>query len=177
MSKLTAPVTERDHKRGPDTAPVTMVEYGDFQCPACGRAYWILDELVRHHPDLKFVFRHFPLTEIHPLAMPAAMAAEAADHQGRFWEMFDVIYQNQADLSVDSFVEFAEWLGLDLEQFLSDLEDEQLVKRIREDVRTGARSGVNGTPTIFINGARYQGAFDLDSLEFAISQAGGAAAA
>ena len=172
MSRLRVPVSDRDHVRGPARASVTLVEYGDFECPYCGRAYWVLRSLEdRFRRDLRYVFRHFPLTEIHPQAMPAAEAAEAAAAQGTFWDMHAMLYENQSNLELDDLVGYASALDLDVDRFLTDLQTHRHVSRIREDFMGGVRSGVNGTPTLFINDVRYDGLPDEATLAQEIESA------
>ncbi|MDB5174328.1 MAG: oxidoreductase [Phycisphaerales bacterium] len=167
---LTLPISEdRDHILGPPNAPVTLVEYGDFECPYCGQAYWVLKELEAQMGDqTRMVFRHFPLTQIHPHAGRAAEAAEAAGAQGRFWEMHDMLYENQDALDDYDLVGYAQALGLDVRRFRAELLTGVYAPRVREDFLSGIRSGVNGTPTFFINGRRHDGPWDLDSLMAAI---------
>ena len=169
-SQLTLPVSEeRDHIRGPASAAVTLVEYGDFECPHCGRAHYILNELLAQFADdVRLCFRHFPLAQVHPHAEPAAEASEAAAAQGQFWEMHDVLFENQDSLDDESLGEYAQELGLDLVMFLRDLSAGVYTDRVREDFMSGVRSGVNGTPTFFINGRRHDGPWDLESLAAAI---------
>jgi protein-disulfide isomerase len=165
-------VNERDHVRGPARARVTLVEYGDFQCPFCGAAYWVLRDIEeRFRRDLRFVYRHFPLTEIHPLALIAAEASEAAGAQGRFWEMHDVLFENQPNFLFENLVAYATELELDVNAFVADLEIHRHVPKIREDFMGGVRSGVNGTPCLFINGERFNGPADEALLARAIDEA------
>ena len=157
---LTPPVSERDHIAGPDDAPVTLVEYGDYECPYCGMAHPVVKRAQRElGKQLRFVFRNFPLAEAHPHAQTAAQAAEAAGAQGRFWEMHDMIFEHQDALEVKDLLGYAASLGLDAEQIARDLEAGTYVKRVKEDFRSGVKSGVNGTPTFFVNGARYDGSW------------------
>jgi protein-disulfide isomerase len=173
VPRLTLPVSsERDHILGPETSSVTLVEYGDYECPFCGAAHGVTKQLVQEFgDDLRFVFRHFPLTQIHPHAALAAEAAEAAGAQGGFWRMHDLLFENQDRLSPQDVVVYARMLGLDLDRFMSDLRDHVHAPRVREDFMSGVRSGVNGTPTFYVNGTRHNGGWDLDSLEAAISAA------
>lgn len=158
MTRLAVPVDERDHMRGHPRAPVTLVEYGDFQCPFCGAAHWVLRNIEkRFGRDLRLVFRHFPLTELHPLAMIAAEASEAAALQGRFWEMHDLLFQHQPNFLPEHLIAYAAELGLDVNAFAVDLESHRHVPKIRRDFMGGVRSGVNGTPCLFINGERFNG--------------------
>jgi protein-disulfide isomerase len=169
-AKLVLPVDEaRDHIRGPAEAAVTLVEYGDFQCPHCGQAHLVLNELLaRFDQDVRLVFRHFPLTQIHPDAQRAAEASEAAGAQGRFWEMHDALFENQDALDLESIAEYAQEIGLDMTEFVRDLAAGVYTERVREDFLSGVRSGVNGTPTFFINGNRHDGPWDLASMTAAI---------
>ncbi len=172
-AKLAVPVGPQDHARGPETAPVTLVEYGDFECPHCGAAHVTIKNIRRLMGQrLRFVFRHFPLTQIHPMAEPAAEAAEAAGAQGQFWEMHDLLFENQQMLDPESLLGFAEELGLDTEKFLRELDKGIYRERVREDFMGGVRSGVNGTPTFFINGVRYDGSWDVVPLLEALEAAG-----
>jgi protein-disulfide isomerase len=170
--RLTVPVREDDHVKGPTTAPITMVEYGDYECPYCGMAHVSLKEVGRVlGDDLRFVFRHFPLSQIHPHAFQAALAAEAAGAQGRFWEMHDMLYSNQDRLDARDLALFAQLLGLDVDRFTEDLVQRRYEGKVRQDFLSGVRSGVNGTPTFFINGVRHNGGYDSASLIEAARQA------
>jgi protein-disulfide isomerase len=172
-ARLALPVSERDHVQGPATAPVTLVEYGDYECPFCGQAYVIVQELQRRLGDgLRFVFRNFPLTDAHPHAEHAAEAAEAAAAQGRFWEMHDYLYEHQRALDDGHLLEAAERLGLDVARFQEELEAHTHAARVREDFMSGVRSDVNGTPTFFINGVRHDDSYDLETLLAALESAG-----
>jgi protein-disulfide isomerase len=163
--RLTVPVGERDHVLGPATAPVTLVEYGDYECPFCGAAHATLEQVRQvMGNDLRFVYRHFPLTQIHPHAYQAAEAAEATGAQGRFWEMHDLLFENQDRLGLRDLIGYAGALGLDLERFVTELRGHAYVNRLREDFLSGVRSGVNGTPTFFVNGVRHDGGYDLEAL-------------
>jgi protein-disulfide isomerase len=170
QSELTIPVSEgRDHIQGPADAPVTLVEYGDFQCPYCGRAYPIVKEVQSRLGDrLRFVFRDFPITTSHPNAEHAAEAAEAAGAQDRFWEMHDHLFQNQKRLRDQDLHRYAEELGLDVTRFDQEMADHVYADRVREDFMGGVRSGVNGTPTFYINGARHDGSYEVDELVAAL---------
>jgi protein-disulfide isomerase len=171
-SRLVLPVSERDHIRGPDTAPVTLVEYGDYECPYCGQAYYVVKELERLDGEgMRFVFRNFPLTSIHPHAERAAEAAEAAGAQGKFWEMHDSLYEHQQALEDEDLLQYAAQIDLDLSRFVTELREGVYEGRVREDFLSGAQSGVNGTPTFFINGVRHDGSWDLDSLFAAVEKA------
>jgi protein-disulfide isomerase len=169
---LTLPVGERDHIVGPATAAVTLVEYGDYECPHCGRAYPIVKQ-VREHigPRMRFVYRNFPLRESHPHAQHAAEGAEAAAAQGKFWEMHDRLFERQFALDADYLIDYARDLGLDVARFRRELEGHVYEPRVREDFRSGVASGVNGTPTFFINGLRYDESWDVEPLLAALQRA------
>jgi protein-disulfide isomerase len=172
MTRLLLPVAERDHVRGPRNAPVTLVEYGDYECPYCGIAHPTVLALRKELGDgLCFVYRHFPLTSAHPHAQHAAEAAEAAGAQGRFWEMHDVLFENQHALGDRDLVEYAGAVGLDVPRFVREMTGHAHAARVREDFMSGARSGVNGTPTFFVNGLRHDGPHDFPSLHSAILEA------
>ena len=167
MSSLSPPVSERDHSAGPDDAPVTLVEYGDYECSYCGMAHPIVKALqLKLGDQLRFIFRNFPLKEAHPRAQHAAEAAESAGAQGKFWEMHDVIFEHQHALEDSDLVGYAEAIGINPDRLADDLANGTYVKRVREDFRSGVRSGVNGTPTFFINGERYNGPW-ADAVRFA----------
>jgi Na+/H+ antiporter NhaA len=170
---LAAPVDpERDHIRGDDDAPVTLVEYGDFECPFCGRAEPVLRQLLNEFGnDLRFVFRHLPLSDVHPRAQLAAEASEAADDQGAFWEMHDLLFDHQDALEPKNLVEYARELGLDVDRFTDELRRHEHAGRIASDVDDADLSGVSGTPTFFVNGIRHQGAYDIDTLTAAVRTA------
>jgi protein-disulfide isomerase len=170
---LTVPVTEdRDHIQGPADAAVTLVEYGDFECPYCGAAYPIVKEVQdRMGERLRFVFRNFPITTSHAHAEQAAEAAEAAAGQGRFWPMHDLLFENQRRLRDRDLHGYAEQAGLDVERFDSELAEHAHAARVREDFMSGVRSGVNGTPTFFINGARHDGSYEVEALLAALERA------
>jgi protein-disulfide isomerase len=170
---LTPPVGVHDHAVGPSGAPVTLVEYGDFECPYCGQAYPIVKAIQERLGDrIRFVFRNFPLSESHPHAEHAAEAAEAAGAQGRFWEMHDVLYEHQRALADRDLIGYAAGLGLDAARVARELEQGAFAAKVRADFRGGVRSGVNGTPTFFINGVRYDGSWaDPEGLERALSDA------
>jgi protein-disulfide isomerase len=170
--RLTVPVNEHDHILGPITAPVTLVEYGDYECPYCGQAHHVVKQLRQlQGRRLCFVFRHFPLTTVHPHAQHSAEAAEAAGVQGKFWEMHYMLFEHQQALEADDLVQYATALGLDLYRFSSELASHIHAPRVREHFMSGVRSGVNGTPTFFINGVRHDGSFDLDTLVDAVEAA------
>ena len=170
-STLTPPVGERDHIAGPANAPVTLVEYGDFECPSCRKAYAMVKDLQRRLGDkLRFVFRNFPLTKIHPHAAHAAEAAEAAAAQGAFWQMHDRLFERQFALDDDNLIEYAGELGLDADRLRAELEGGTYRARVKDDAFSGLKSGVNGTPTFFIDGERYDGEHGTEPL-FAALQA------
>jgi NhaA family Na+:H+ antiporter len=162
---LKPPVGERDHVEGPTDARVTLVEYGDYECPHCRQVAPIIEQVEEHFGDrLRYVFRHFPITTAHSNAQLVAEAAEAAGAQGKFWEMHDRIFAHTGPLSRQQLVQFAQELDLDLDRFERELDEHIHADRVREDFLSGVRSGANGTPTFFLNGVRYDGAWDLDSL-------------
>jgi Na+/H+ antiporter NhaA len=167
---------ERDHLRGPKDAPVTVVEYGDFECPYCGRAEPAVRELLADFGDVRYVWRHLPLSDVHPNALRAAEAVEAAADQGAFWEMHDVLLDHQDDLRPRDLLAYAEQLGLDVERFRDDLRRQRWAPRIEEDVDSADMSGVTGTPTFFINGRKHDGAYDIGALSAAVRAAGARAA-
>lgn len=163
--ELSVPVGARDHVQGPDGARVTLVEYGDYECPHCGRAYPIVKKVQEKMGDkLRFVFRNFPLTQAHAHALHAAEAAEIAATQGQFWEMHDMLYENQSALDDESLIAYAAKIGLDVEKFTKDLQNDTFEEKVREDFMGGVESGVNGTPTFFINGFRFNQSWDEDTL-------------
>jgi protein-disulfide isomerase len=171
---ITLPDPDRDHIAGKAEAPIALLEYGDFECPACGMAYPIVKALQEQLGDrLCFAFRHFPLANVHPHAEHAAEAAEAAGAQGRFWEMHDALFENQDALSDEAIFALAEQLSLDAERLISEVLNESYGMRVREDFKAGVRAGVNGTPSFFINGRRYDGPRDFESfLQVLINRAG-----
>jgi Na+/H+ antiporter NhaA len=162
---------QRDHVRGPLAAPVTLVEYGDFECPYCGQAEPVVRELLRDFGDVRYVWRHLPLTDVHPRARMAAEAAEAAADQGAFWEMHDLLLDHQDRLGFSDLVGYAEQLGLDVERFTNELQDRAGATRVADDVDSADLSGVSGTPTFFINGSRHYGAYDIGTLTDAVRTA------
>lgn len=154
--RLTTPVGVRDHMAGTQGAPVTLVEYGDFECSSCGRAHPVVRSIQRELGEsLRFVYRHFPRTRAHPHAQHAAEAAEAAGAQGRFWEMHDLLYEHQQSLEDGDLLKYGDALGLDVDRLAAELAAGTNYRRVRDDFMSGVRSGVNGTPTFFINGERY----------------------
>jgi protein-disulfide isomerase len=173
---LTVPVGPDEWSDGPEDAPVTFVEYGDFECPHCASMEPVLQELRRlAGPGMRFVYRHFPLTSSHPHAQSAAEAAEAAGAQGAFWPMHDALFANQQALTDRDLVGYAAALGLDADAVATALASHTYEPNVREDFMSGVRSGVSGTPTFFINGVRYDGEYTLDALARAVQKAGRAA--
>ena len=171
MTRLAIPVSSQDHVQGQAQAAVTLVEYGDYECPYCGEAYPILKAVQRAMGDqLRFVFRNFPLAEMHPHAVRAAEFAEAASGLGKFWQAHDMLYENQAALRDEDLYAYGLRLGLDTDVVAEGL-DGRFDRKIQEDFAGGIRSGVNGTPSLFINGFRYDGERDVDSLVSALRQA------
>jgi protein-disulfide isomerase len=169
MSKLSIPVSAADHVQGDLARACILVEYGDYQCPSCGQAYPIVKRLQKHFGKrLAFVFRNFPLSQIHPWAEPAAEAAEFAAANGKFWEMHDLLYENQEDLGESLFLQLADTLDLSSSQLLTAVADHSYQDRVHTDFRGGVRSGVNGTPTFFINGVRHDASYDFATLTAAI---------
>jgi len=174
LRKLTIPVSRRDHVLGPINARATLLEYGDFECPYCGQAHAIITELKEELGDrFCLVYRNFPLTQVHPHAENAAEAAEAAGAQEAFWEMHDLLYQNQDQLEDDNLFGYAEELGLNVPRFVAELQNGAHSERVQEDLLSGTESGVNGTPYFFINGIHYEGPDDFESLRAAITNAEG----
>lgn len=160
---LAVPVGPRDHVRGPEGAAITLVEYGDYECSYCGQAFPIIKELQRRFTGaLRFVFRNLPLAEVHPHAERAAEAAEAVGIQGKFWEMHDLLYRHQDDLTDRALMAYAEQAGADVDEVVSLLALGGTRQRVQDDVSGAIRSGVNGTPSFFVNGARYEGSWALE---------------
>jgi protein-disulfide isomerase len=171
MAKLRTPVNAQDHIQGPEDAELTLVEYGDYECPSCGSAYPIVKRIQEQlGKRLRFVFRNFPLSEIHPHAESAAETAEFSAAQGRFWEMHDLLFENQEQLSEALYSALAEKLGLSQTALRQALEEGKYKDRVRADFSSGVRSGVNGTPTFFINGMRHDGTFDYETLVLALRE-------
>jgi protein-disulfide isomerase len=169
---LAVPVSERDHSQGPATAAVTLVQYGDYECPYTRRSTTVVRAIQQQLGDqLRFVFRNFPLTEIHPHALHAAFADEAAAAQGKFWQMHDSIFHHQHTLEDSDLVQFAEAVGLDLQQYARAMAEQRSLSRVEQDVEGGLRSGVQGTPTFFINGVLYRGSWEQDVLLAALQAA------
>lgn len=173
VDKLTLPDPERDHIQGPPTATLMLLEYGDFQCPYCGAAYPIVKEVQKLLDGrLCFAFRNFPLTNIHPHAEHAAEAAESAGAQGKYWEMHDALFENQTALRDENVAQYAAQLGLDARRLMGQVVSGEYAWRVREDFRSGVRCDVNGTPTFFVNGIRFDEASDVDSLIEALTTGG-----
>lgn len=171
-ARLILPVSDRDHIQGPADALVTLVEYGDYECPYCGQAYPIVKEVQQRLGDrLRFVFRNFPISTSHPHAQHAAEAAETAAALGSFWEMHDTLYEHQDALSDNDLRRLAESIGIDAASFDRDMSAHRFADRVREDFMSGVRSGVNGTPTFFINEFRYDDSWDTESLVAALERA------
>ena len=171
MSQLKVPVTPQDHVVGPSDAPVTLVEYGDYECPHCAQAHPIVATLVEQLGDqLRFAFRHFPLTQVHPNAEAAAQSAEFCGAHGQFWEMHDALYANQAALSLPLLFALVRELGLSDEGLRESLASGTYAPKIRSDFLSGVRSGVNGTPCFFINGRRHNGSYAFEELYSAIEE-------
>ena len=166
---LAVPVgPKRDHVRGPDRAPVTLVEYGDFECPYCGQAEAVIRELLADYGDLRYVWRHLPLSDVHPHAQLAAQAAEAAAIQAKFWPMHDQLLDHQGELTAKDLIRYATELGLNTDQFTRDLRNNAGEAQISEDIDSADLSGVSGTPTFFINGKRHHGSYDIATLSDAV---------
>jgi protein-disulfide isomerase len=161
-----------DHIRGPDDAVVTLLEYGDFECPYCGQAESVIRELLSSHgDDIRYVWRHLPLNDVHPSAQLAAEASEAAAAQGKFWEIYDILLAHQGELTPRDLSRYASDLGLDVDRFRDALRRREYAQRVSEDVASADESGVSGTPTFFINGRRHYGVYDLDALSEAVGAA------
>ncbi len=172
QTRLAVPVSERDHSQGPATAAIIMVQYGDYECPYTRQSTTVVRAIQQQLGEqLRFVYRNFPLTEIHPHALHAALAAEAAAMQGMFWQMHDYIFHHQHTLEDADLAQFAEAVGLDLQQYARALADQRSLARIEEDVEGGERSGVQGTPTFFIKGVLYRGSWEHDALLAALQAA------
>lgn len=170
MATLRDPITSLDHAQGPDNAPVTLLEYGDYQCPYCGMAHPVIKRVQRQFgTKLRFVFRHFPLTQIHQYAEPAAESAEFAGAHGRFWEMHDLLYENQDQLGLPLLFSAVRSLSLSEHALRHALATGAYGPKVRRDFLSGVRSGVRGTPTLFLDGRQYQGAVDYASLTAAIA--------
>jgi protein-disulfide isomerase len=172
MTQLLQSITERDHACGPNEAPAVLLEYGDYECPYCGRAHYVVKAMQKHlGPSLQFVFRNFPLPKVHPNAELAAEAAEAAGAQGRFWEMHDALFDNQAELGPALCMMLGRRLELDMPRFVRDLNEHTYRNRVRREFAGGIRSGVYGIPTFFINGVRFENSWDTDDFTRALQLA------
>ena len=172
MGSLTPGIGDRDHAQGLPDAPVTLVEYADYECPFSGRAYPVIKSVRERFGDrLRFVYRNFPLTEIHPHARHAAEAAEAAGGQGAFWPMHDRLFEHQTQLDDAHLRQYAAAEGLDADRFASDLRGRVFAERVRDDVASGIGSGVRGTPTFFVNGVRHDGGWEAEHLIAAVTRA------
>ena len=172
QNDLTVPASADDHSQGDADAPVTLVEYGDYECPYCSEAAQIVEQVQARMGDkLRLVFRNFPLAQIHPYAQHAALAAEAAAEMGQFWPMHDLLYQNQQQLTDDDLMGYADQLGLDRDEFAAKINGSQASDKVQADFESGAQSGVNGTPSFFINGARFDGNWQGDDLLQALQAA------
>ena len=157
-NQLKPAVGSQDHVQGPAEAAIEIVEYGDYQCPHCGSAYPVIKEIQKKfRQKVRFVYRNFPLAESHEFAMPAAVASEAAALQDKFWEMHDIIFENQDSLSNEGLFKMATEAGLDIEKFKEDIQKKELEQKVESDFESGIRSGVNGTPSFFVNGTKFDG--------------------
>lgn len=157
-------VSEKDHIQGNKSAAIELVEYGDYQCPHCGRAYPIVKEIQKAFgTNLKFIYRNFPLQEIHPNAVDAAIASEAAGLQKKFWQMHDALFENQRDLSPENIMLMAQDLALDTDKFSEDMGNQDIIDKVEADFESGVRSGVNGTPGFFVNGVKYNDSYDIET--------------
>jgi protein-disulfide isomerase len=168
---LIPPIGEQDHRIGPRDAPLQLVEFGDFECPFCGEAFPVVKQILGiHGAELLFVFRHFPLVNQHPHALRAAEAAEAAGRQGLFWEMHDLLFENQSRLEDDDIRRYAGAAGCELDRFEMDWHSEEVRERVRVDGENGVRSGVLGTPTFFVNGVLREGILSFEEITAALSE-------
>jgi protein-disulfide isomerase len=170
-ARLKFPVNNSDHIRGNKNALLELVEYGDFECGNCGQAYPIIKEILREmDDDLKFVFRNFPLTRVHSHSLNAAIACEAAGLQNKFWEMHDIIFENQEQLESEDLLFYAEKIKLNVPQFTNDFKKNTLLSKVEADFESGMRSGVNSTPSFFINGIKYEGNWEEELIDYLKSQ-------
>ncbi|MCL6749489.1 DsbA family protein [Nostoc sp. CCCryo 231-06] len=167
-NRLLVPISEQDHIQGLVSTSVTLLQYGDYQCPTCGEAHRLIKAIQHQINDLCFVFRHFPQQQIHPYAQRAAEAAEAAAAQGQFWQMHDILFNHQQELGNDYLVDYANNLGLDIPQFLQDISRQVHIARINQDIESGLHSGVTAAPALFINGIRYTSRWNIEQLMAAI---------
>lgn len=169
---LKPPFNNTDHFKGNAKSSVQLLEFGDFQCPHCGAAHPMVKKLEKTFGSgIIFIFRHFPLSEIHPYAQIAAVASEAAARQGKFWEMFDLIFENQSKLSKEMLLGLAKSLQLNLKKFQNDLGDPKLIEKVESDFESGILSGVNGTPSFYIKNEKYNGPYTFESLSVALEHA------
>src|SRR6266851_3405130 len=174
MTRLLLPIHADDHVHGPESAPYTLVEYGDYECPACGQLFQIIRDLQATLGDrLRIVYRHYPLSGSHPQAQEAAEAAEAAGAQVHFWEMHDLLFRNQNALQGKDLMLYGNGLSLDMDRFRGELKKRLYADRVREDFRRGVQNGVYGTPGLFLNGVRHDGAWDRDTLFRTLTQGAG----
>ncbi|HWF48012.1 MAG TPA: DsbA family protein [Bryobacteraceae bacterium] len=165
LSRLLLPIRPEDHVFGPETAEITLVEYGDYECPECGRLFTAIHRLQETSPDrMRIAFRHYPLSGIHPHAQRASEAAEAAGAQGKFWPMHDLLFQHQDQLERKDLSRYGEQLGLDVKRFSNELKKGVYAEIVREDFRRGVQNGVYGTPGLFVNGVRYNGPYNAESM-------------
>ncbi len=161
---LKPPVSANDHVQGNKSAKIELVEYGDYQCPHCGKAYPIVKEIQKAlGTNLKFIYRNFALQEIHPNAVDAAIASEAAGLQKKFWQMHDALFENQRDLSPENIMLIAQDLALDTDKFSEDMGNQEIIDKVEADFESGVRSGVNGTPGFFVNGVKYNDSYDFET--------------
>lgn len=171
VSRLSVAISDQDHWQGPADAPLSLVEYGDFECPFCGDAFSIIQQVRRRLGDrLVFVYRHYPVPRVHPNAQRAAEASEAAAAQGRFWEMHDHLFRHQPSLAEPDLIRHAATLGLDADRFGRELHERMYAERVREDLVSGTESGVQGTPTFFVNGVLHTGPWDVRALLAALER-------
>jgi len=170
-TQLKPPVNKKDHIQGDPDAPIELLEYGDYQCPHCGRAYPIIKNIQKRlGKKLKFAFRNFPLTEIHPDAFNAAVAAEAAGQQKKFWEMHDIIFEHQRLLATENILMYAKETGLNMAEFSRDIQSDVFLNKVEDDIESGIRSGVNGTPSFYVNGKKYNGSWEEEEFVNFLSQ-------
>ncbi|HEY4148981.1 MAG TPA: thioredoxin domain-containing protein [Chitinophagaceae bacterium] len=162
---LRVPVSDNDHSQGEKNAAIVLIEYGDYECPHCGAAYPVIKKLQKHFGGkLRFIFRNFPIAESHPHAVTAAYVAEASALQDKFWPVHDLIYEHQQNLSTKLLLSLAESAGVDIKQLSQDISTPAVTDRVEKDLEGGARSGVNGTPSFFVNGYKYEGYHEYDRM-------------
>lgn len=173
---MSSPVTLKrppeltDHRLGSLDSNIIIVEYADFLCPFSSGVSKVVDQVLSRYKDICFIFRHFPLTNIHPYAGIAAMASEAAAEQGKFWEMHEILFSHQSEIGPESVFNLARELKLDMKKFLNDIEDETLLQKVQNDFKSGIDSSVDGTPTIFVNGLSFEGEITFEGLSEEIDQ-------